>query len=242
MARALPFIASLCVAAGLAACGNSSTGLPTGFQCSGQPLPTTAPALVNVSGSVSDIISGAAIAGASVKAFRVGDTTTLASTTTTTPGAYSVAITSGGTPVNGYLHVSDGGTHLDAYAYPAVPLAADLTENVKMVTSAEFAVFAAAAGITPVAGDGFIAVVVTDCQGATVGGAIVSSTPAATVRYNVAGTPSSTAGVTAADGIAYIANVAPGDVTIKATAGGVTMRQHVVAAYANSVTLTAIQP
>jgi len=242
LARALHVIASLCIAAALAACSNSSTGLPAGFQCSGQPLPTTAPALVNVSGSVEDIISAAAISGASVKAFRVGDTTTLASTTTTTPGAYAVSIASGGTPVNGYLHVNDGGTHMDAYVYPAVPLATDLTETVKMVTSSEFAVFAAAAGITPVAGDGFIAVVVTDCQGATVGGATVTSTPAGTVRYNVAGTPSSTASVTAADGIAYIANVAPGDVTIKATAGGVTMRQHVVTAYANSVTLTAIQP
>lgn len=242
MARAIHSIVSLCVAAGLAACGNSSTGLPSGFQCSGQPLPMTAPALVNVSGSVQDIISSSAISGASVKAFRVGDTTTLASTTTTTPGAYSVGITSGGTPVNGYLHVSDGGTHMDAYVYPAVPLATNLTEDVKMVTSSEFAVFAAAAGITPVAGDGVIVVVVTDCQGAYVSGATVTSTPAGTVRYNVAGTPSSTATVTSADGIAYIANVAPGDVTIKATASGVTMRQHVVGAYANAVTLTAIQP
>jgi len=177
-----------------------------------------------------------------VYGFRTGDTTHLAGDTTNTPGQYSLPIPTGGTPVNGYLAISDSGHHIDTYAYPAVPLAADVTENVLMVSRSEFSFLAAAAGITPVAGDGFIGVVVRNCQGAPVAGATVTSMPAGAVRYNAGGGPSSTATATAADGVAYIANVAPGNVTVQATASGHALRQHTVNARANAITLTEIQP
>src|SRR5437667_408621 len=99
--RALQFAL---IAGGLAACGSSSTGLPAGFECLGQALPTTAPALVNVTGMVtSDVLSPKPVAHAFVYGFRTGDTTHLAGDTTNTPGQYSVAISTGGTPVIGYL-------------------------------------------------------------------------------------------------------------------------------------------
>jgi hypothetical protein len=231
------------IAGGLAACGSSSTGVPAGFECLGRALPTTAPAVVNVTGMVTaNVLSPAPVPHAFVYGFRTGDTTHLAGDTTNTPGQYSLAISTGGTPVNGYLAISDSGHHIDTYAYPAVPLAADVTENVLMVSSSEFSFLAAAAGITPVAGDGFIGVVVRNCQGTTIAGATVTSMPAGTVRYNAGGGPSSSATATAADGVAYIANVAPGNVTVQATASGQTLRQHTVNARANAITLTEIQP
>jgi len=70
----------------------------------------------------------------------------------------------------------------------------------------------------------------------------VSSTPAGTVRYNAGGGPSSSATSTASDGIAYIANVTAGNVTVQANASGHTLRQHVVNARADVITLTEIQP
>ena len=229
--------------AALAACGSSSSGPAAGFECIGQALPTTAPPLINITGQVtSNVLSPTPVHGASVVAFRTGDTTTLASAITNTPGNYSLAITSGGTPVDGYLRVTDSSHHIDTYAYPAVPLAGDATKNVLMVSSSEFSVLAAAAGITPVAGDGFIGVVVKNCAGTAIAGATVTSTPAGTVRYNVGGVPSSTAMSTAVDGVAYIANVAPGNVTVQSNAGGYTLRQHVVNARPNVITLTEIQP
>lgn len=48
--------------------------------------------------------------------------------------------------------------------------------------------------------------------------------------------------MTGADGIAYIFNVAPGNVTISATGGGLTFRSHPVNARAGKVTTTLIQP
>ncbi len=238
--RALQFAL---IAGGVAACGSSSTGLLAGFECLGQALPTTAPALVNVTGMVTaNVLSPQPVPHAFVYGFRTGDTTHLAGDTTNTPGQYSVAILTGGTPVNGYLAISDSGHHIDTYAYPAVPLAADVTENVLMVSSSEFSFLAVAAGINPVAGDGFIGVVVRNCQGTPIAGATATSMPAGTVRYNAGGAPSSSATATAADGVAYIANVAPGNVTVQATGGGQTLRQHTVNARANAITLTEIQP
>jgi len=243
MRRTVRVLQFALIAGGLAACGSSSTGLPAGFECVGRALPTTAPALVNVSGMVTaNVLSPQPVPHAFVYGFRTGDTTHLAGDTTNTPGQYSVAISTTGTPVNGYLAVSDSGHHIDTYAYPAVPVAADVTENVLMVSSSEFSFLAAAAGISPVPGDGFIGLVVTNCQGTPIAGATVTSMPAGTVRYNAGGAPSSSATATAADGVAYIANVGPGNVTVQATASGQTLRQHTVNARANAITLTQIQP
>ena len=243
MSRASCLVSFALIGAVLAACGSDSNGLAPGFECLGQALPTTAPPRVNVSGMVTaNVLSPSPVPHAFVYGFRTGDTTHLAGDTTNTPGQYSLAIPTGGTPVNGYLAISDSGHHIDTYAYPAVPLAADVTENVLMVSRSEFSFLAAAAGITPVAGDGFIGVVVRNCQGAPVAGATVTSMPAGAVRYNAGGGPSSTATATAADGVAYIANVAPGNVTVQATASGHALRQHTVNARANAITLTEIQP
>jgi len=170
MHRATRTLPIALVAALLAACGNSSGPTP-GFECLGQALPTTAPPLVNVSGMVTaNVLSPTPVPHAFVYAFRTGDTTHLAGDTTNTPGQYSVDIATGGTPVNGYLAISDSGHHIDTYAYPAVPLAANVTDNVLMVSGNEFSLLAASAGITPMAGDGFIGVIVRNCQGAPVAG------------------------------------------------------------------------
>ncbi len=82
----------------------------------------------------------------------------------------------------------------------------------------------------------------TNCAGTPIAGATVTSSPAGQVRYNAGGAPSSTANATADDGVAYIANVAAGNVTIQASAGGHTLRSHIVNARANAITLTQIQP
>ncbi len=230
------------IATGLAACSSNSSGPTAGFECLGQTLPTTAPATITVFGQIKkNALSPTALGGAHVSAFRSGDTTTLAAATSDTPGFYTLSITTGGTPVNGYLRVTDT-AHITTYAYPAVPLASDATENVLMITISEFSFLAAAAGVTPVAGDGFIGLIVKDCAGTPLAGATVSSTPAGTVRYNAGGGPSSSATSTASDGIAYIANFTAGNVTVQANASGHTLRQHVVNARADVITLTEIQP
>src|SRR6266702_2746005 len=214
MHRAMPLLAL--IAAGLAACGGDSSGPDARFACLGQALPTTAPATIVITGQAADIVTQGPVSSAPVFAFRTGDTTTLAADTTDTPGFYSLTISTSGTPVDGYVRVTASG-HITTYAYPAQPIPRDTLDNISMVTPAEFSLLAAAAGITPQLGKGFIGVLVKDCTGTAITGATVSTTPAATVLYNVAGVPSSSATATASDGVAYVANVTAGDVTVKAS-------------------------
>jgi hypothetical protein len=237
-------LASLILAAvSFAACGGDSSGPQAGFECLGQALPTTAPASIDLSGQVKkNVLAPVPNPNAIVTAFRNSDTTVaLATDTSDTPGRFSVSLTTGGTPVDGYIRVTDS-THIATYAYPAVPLAANDSQNVQMVTPTEFGVLAAAAGITPQAGKGFIGVIVTNCSGTPIAGATVSSTPGGTVVYNAGGVPSSAATQTAADGIAYIANVTAGNVLVQANGGGHTLRAHTVTARGDAITLTQIRP
>ena len=229
----------------IAACGEDASGPPAGFGCVGDTLPSNASAVVAVNGQIrADALNPNAVSGAIVAAFRVSDTTTaLATDTSDTPGFYSVNITTGGTPVNGFLKVTHSG-QLDTYAYPARPLRENLTTNVLMPTSAEIGFLGGLVGVTQSGTNGFIGVVVKDCLGNTVSGATVTTSPAGTVKYNAGTTPSGSATSTASDGVAYVFNVPVGDVTVMATARGYTLRQHVVRARASSgaVTLTEIQP
>jgi len=213
--------------AALAACGSNSSGPGAGFECIGQPLPTTAPAGMTFTGQTkSGLLTQNALSGVEVIVSRTG-TDTVGADTSTASGLFSITFLTGGTPVDGHLQLKKSG-YLSAYAYPSRPLVANDSVGVLLITSSEFAFVAGAAGVTPVAGDGFIGVVVKN--------------PAGTVKYNVGGAPSSSAVSTSADGVAYIANVAAGNVTVMATAGGNTLRQHVVNARADAITLTEIQP
>jgi hypothetical protein len=226
----------------LAACGDSS-GPAAGFECLGAPIPTTAPATVTVSGRVEqNALSPTALGGAVVIAFRVGATDTLAIDTSFTSGSYSLSVSTGGTPVNGYLRATESG-HVDTYAYPSRPLFADLATDILMPTTNELAFLGTVVGVTQAAGNGFIGMIVKDCNGTTLAGATVTTSPAGSaVRYNSGSSPSSTATSTSSDGVAYVFNLPAGNVTVMANVSGHTLRQHIVNARADVVTLTEIQP
>ncbi|HXM39283.1 MAG TPA: hypothetical protein VN908_11575 [Gemmatimonadales bacterium] len=187
------------------------------------------------------VTSPTPLAGALVEAFRTGNATALASMTTATDGKFKLTIATGGTPLDGYVRVSKA-SYIDTYAYPPAPLVANFSQSLLVLTSLEFNALHNAAGVTHTAGTGSIAVLVTDCTGAAVTGATVSTVPAGTVRYSSGGLPSSSATVTASDGAAYVFNVAAGDVTVRADSGSKTLRAHIVNARADAITITAIAP
>ena len=242
MLRSIRVVPPALIAIALAACSSSSSGPSVGFECIGQALPTTAPATIAVTGQInSNALSPSPQPGAVVSAFRTGDTTTLATATSNTPGFYTLQVLTGGAPVDGYLRVTHSG-HIDTYGYPSRPLAADAVDNVLLITSSELGALGTIVGVPQTAGNGFMAVIVQDCSGTPLAGATVTTTPAGTVRYDAGSGPSATATSTSTDGVAYVFNVTPGNVTVHATASGHTLRQHVVNARADAVVLTQIQP
>ena len=234
---ALPLLAAA------AACGKDSNNPDTGpYACLGDPLPTTAPANITVSGIVTKgVISPAPDSGATITAYKTGNATPLAQTTSATNGSFSMFPATGSVPLDGYLQVSHTG-FITTFAYPPAPLAANAEQSIVLVTTSEFNALSFAAGVTQDGAKGFIALVVENCDGAPIQGATVTTNPAGTYRYNAGGVPSDTATRTASDGIAYIFNVTPGNVIVQAQGGGHTLRAHTVAAGTTGIVLTAITP
>jgi hypothetical protein len=212
------------------------------YPCSGQPLPTTAPAMITISGTVIDRgISSPPLAGATLKVMtRTG--TMLGMGTSDANGLFSIMITTGGLPVDGYVQATAMG-HIETDAYPAVPWSADWDLSaLNMVTPGILTVLAAEASITVDMTKAQIFVGVQDCSGNGVDMATVSSNPMGQVVYLVGQSPDSTATSTDPQGFAVIANVTPGPVTANAMANSTTFRERAFTGVAGVASQIIIQP
>ncbi len=219
---------------------------PTPYGCLGQPLPTTAPATITLSGTTVQVSgsSTAPLAGVSVDAFVGASATAAASTTSSGTGTYSVGVSTGGAPVDAYLRAQKSG-ELDMYLYAAVPLAKDgPNATLVLVKQSDFDFLAIGAGVTQSGSKGFVTVIVIDCLGNAVSGATVTATPSSgtTIRYLAGGQPSKTAVSTDASGTAMIFNAPTASVEVGAKVGGMTLRAHAITARAGAITATVVQP
>ena len=238
------------VAAALAACsGSNGTMSPTNtigpYDCSGTALPATAATVVSVSGTVTEITLGgpAGVPGATLEAFRTGDTSPLATTTTAADGSYTISVTTGGVPLDGYLRV-DKASYDTTYLYPSAPLVASFAgAKIVLLNPFELSVLANAAGITLSSTNGLVVLTVVDCTGKVLAGATVSSNPAAgATRYNSGGEPQSSASATDVDGLAYLLNLPAGNVAVQGSSGSHTLRSHTLNARAGAITQTILAP
>ncbi len=226
------------IALALAACGGGGSSTPT---------PDAAPVntMVTVSGIATEIAASGRTPQADVKieVFKEGDTTPTATTMSGADGSYTLTFATGGTAIDGYLHATKGTTYIESFLYPPAPISADLPNiTVFLLTSGTLNAATALAQAEQLSGMGFVASEVLDSANATVGGAVVTTTPAGSVRYNASnGLPSKTPTSTFTDGIGYVFNIAPGDVMIGATKAGSTFHTHKIKARPDVVTLTLIQ-
>jgi hypothetical protein len=201
------------------------------------------PAMINVSGTTSDVGIGGRtpVANVMISAFKEGASTATATATSDASGNFTISIPTMGAPIDGYLLAHDT-THKDTFLYPQAPLTADQSAiPVLMLTSGAFNLASTLAQGNQSPGMGFIGVEAIDAANMPVAGVTFSSTPSGTVRYNKNGLPNSTATVTEADGIGYVFNVAAGTVTVSASKTGSTFHSHPVNARADQVTLTLVQ-
>jgi hypothetical protein len=213
--------------------------------------PPTMNAMITISGQATsrDTSGSAPQANVTIEAFRnSNENTPIATTTTDAQGNYSLTIQTNGEAVDGFLKATKTG-FVTTYLYPPYPLMMDYANApVLMVSPMTYDALCnlAQAGCARGDGIGLIGLVVTD--GANpVGGATVSSTPAANpIRYNaLVGTlvlPSTTATSTYTDGVAYLFNLPPGQVTVSATKTGSQFASHGLKAWANELTTTVIVP
>jgi len=171
----------------------------------------------------------------------------LGTATSASDGTFSVTVTSNGTALDGYLKATTPGTGADAYKdsylYPPGALTADYTGVPVFVlknSTYDLVNGALLLGNHQSAQNGWLAVLVVDGTAAPLAGAVVTSTPAGQVNYNASGLPSKMATATAADGIAYDTNLAPGQVMVSATKTGAALASHSVKVRPDVVTLTIV--
>jgi hypothetical protein len=211
------------------------------FFCLGAPLPTTAPATVNLQGVV-DNANLMAIAGATVEGFVGSSASAAASATTAVDGSFAFDIASGGVPLDAYLHATKAG-FFDTYHYPAYPITASpIAFTVLLVDAGTLTGFTMLAGVTQDASKGFMLIVVDDCATGNVAGATIDVSPAGSVVYLRNRLPSPAATNTDTSGAGVVFNVPAGQVTVSASVGATALRSHVVTVRANTLTRTSIRP
>ena len=179
------------------------------------------PAMITITGSAAERSTGdpTPIEGAMIEAYRNGsDSSPVATTTTDASGNYTLTITTNGQALDGYVKATSPGL-IDTYLYPPYPLTANFDgASINMISDLTFGLLGSLCDADHVSGMGTIAILVYDANMMPVEGAAVTSTPAAgKTCYNGAPLPDPTATVTAADGVAYLLIVAPGQVSVGAT-------------------------
>lgn len=202
------------------------------------------PAMITISGTATArSLSSMMLSGVVVSAYRTGNDTPVAMTTTDAQGNYSLVVPTNGQALDGYLKGTLA-TYLDTYLYPPAPVSADFDgASMNMITPGTLSLLAnTLCGANQETTNGVIAAIVIDAAEMPVIGATVSSSPAANkVCYNAGGTPNRDATATDDDGLAYMFNVT-GQATVSAAKAGSTFMSHGVNARGGAFTTTLIQP
>ncbi len=239
----------------VAACGSSSNNPPAGDgpgSGSGQhdakvymDAPPNVPAMITISGTATQQTTngGTPVAGVAIGAYKTSDpSTAVATATSDAMGKFSMTITTGGVPLDGYIKATKSG-NVDTYLFPPAPLIADFSmASVNELDTNTYSLLEDTLGGGQT-GQGAIVLEVTDSTGATVGGAAVTATPASTKTGYTMGTspiPSFTATMTASDGRAYLTGNNAGSVSVSATKTGVTFKTHSVTVFSGAFTTTII--
>jgi hypothetical protein len=215
------------------------------FSCRGQPLPSTAPAVVSFAGTIYTQNFAAPIAGVQLNAYKVGSSSPIISTTTDSTGHFSVSLSTGSAPIDAYL-IAQLANYQDLYVVPPVPLYKDYVGlGLIMYQAAELSAYTDSTN-TNLGYDStqvMVAAVAVDCDGKTLDGATLSTSPAGQVHYLYGTSFPVSATSTNASGIALIFNVPPGTITVNGTAStGDTQRAHSFMAPAGAIVETQIQP
>ena len=210
------------------------------------PVPPTVPAMITINGvgrQVTNFNIGTS-SGVLVEAFRGASTTPEATTTTANDGKYTITFTTNGVAVNGTIRGKKA-TFLDSYLYPGTALYADVASApVLMLKQSDIDLIASLAGASPLAkGTNFVGVAVTDCDGNSLAGATLTTTPTVKIRYNGSNSlPSSSATATSADGIGFLFEVPAGNLVVTATVNGMSYPARTVKVIANTTAATVLAP
>jgi hypothetical protein len=229
--------AILCIA--LAGCSFPTKPGPP-FGCVGDELPTKAPDIVHMRGTIIDPVRDRLLAGATVTGFVVGTAMPLQtfSVQTDANGKFVGSEMTGGAPHEQFVK-SEFSAYLDTYGYPPGPVAADFDTPLQQIDQMELGELAAAGGLTLDPTKAFMFVVVVDCNDNAVSDATVAvTTPVSGDPIQVTYIATHTDGT----GAAFVTGLTPGTATLHATLGDTPFRSHDVTTTMGALTIGEISP
>ncbi|MEO8553321.1 MAG: hypothetical protein ABI678_25285, partial [Kofleriaceae bacterium] len=221
----------------LFACGgddNNNTPMPD--------APGSAAQMITITGTTKVVSASGSnpLAGVTVGAYQNSDeNTAVATATSDTAGVFTLTVATNGHPLDGYIK-SSVPSYLDTYLYPPSAITADYSgAAINIVNESTLEALSTICGHGITNSQGVIGVEVFDAAMMPVGGAVISSTPAA-MKYCYNGSsplPDSSKTMTSADGIGYMIDLT-GDVMVSATKAGATFATHTVKVRTNALTTT----
>lgn len=211
------------------------------FGCINTPLPATADNPVTIGGTTTEPFTLTPIANTAVSAQLPGIQTPIFVAHSDATGAFHQRQATGGQPLDAYFVATSNG-YATTYYYPSRPITHDIDYPIVLLTSSDAATLSGAFQITFDPGKAQALMTINDCNGTPVAGAVVTTTPAGTVRYFNGVQPSATATSTDNQGVVMVANLPPGNVIINATVGGMSFKALNVQSVAGTFIQTKIQP
>ncbi len=221
------------------------------FSCLNNTAPATATATIVLSGTAQEITNSGATpsigpaANVSIKACTGDCLGPNLKDTQTTPaqGTFTTtAISTGGTPLDGYFDAAKTGDQR-TLVYPPSPLTMT-TANVPLLifSTGTWGLVSIIAGATPDPTKGAFVVAVTDCASTPIAdGVTVTVKQGGTAITGTTTFPLGQLSAMAA-GAYLILNVPVGDTEVGATYMGMTLRAHVIKSIANATTETIVRP
>ena len=228
------------------AAGVDTPPIGANIGCLGQPLPGSAPDTVTFSGNTFTLGLGGStpVTTASVAVHATADDAVLAGPTPTDmTGTFAIPVATGGRPLDAYVRVTES-TFLATKLVPATATFADVTDIPGLLLNDQALNLLQLFGAVHTPGNGVITVRVLDCDGVPIEGATVTTTPSADriVYRDANGLPSRTAAATAADGLALLFDLSPGDYVVDAEIAATSLREHSVSVAGDEVVATDVVP
>ena len=192
---------------------------------------TQVPDPLSITGTTVDLPtfgSAQPTAGVSIEASTMLDGQPMAQTSSAEDGGYALALPSGGEPVRAYITLRKPGM-LPTVLVPDGPLDADLVALYSPVTSdSTVSSLYLAGGVVRKSAAGTLGIMVVDCDGTPVPGAVVTVAPppAAMLYTDDAGSACPSSDATGAAGLVYALGVPLGTISVTAAKPGVTFFSH----------------
>ncbi len=187
---------------------------------------STVPPVITITGNVFDPFARTPVAGAHVAFVERGRERILATSISDAQGVYSVALATGGKPIDAYVRATRAG-RVTTYIFPPAPLTTDMAPCppfagtlgcilVAMLTDTAADDMAGFAGVTRDPTRGEVLFIAANCQGIPVAGATVAIAPhPEQLVYTRGPFPAWDATATDSTGRSFGFNLEPGPATVR---------------------------